>query len=581
MAFETPSIVLIRHPEYTANYRDWKKYRDVYTGGQDFIDNYLEKYSVREGDDAFAKRKAMSYNPAFAKEAVDEIKNSIFQRLPDITRDGGSETYTNAMMGQAGGVDLLGSSMDCFIGKKVLPELLPMGRVGIYVDMPYIPSVPTPTLADIQNKRPYIYIYKVEDICSWLYDEDENTNEYRSVFLRNYVYQYDEKTGLPLGYICQYRHFWINNGVVNVQYYDASGKETEIKVLNIPRIPFYVADIGGSLLAEVANYQIALLNMASSDVSFALNANVPMYTEQYEPRAESINFRKPAEDGTEAAAQTTAQDKARTGSTVGRRYPIGTERPGYIHPSSEPLKASMDKQEQMKRDIRELVNLSLANIDPKMASAESKSLDREGLESGLSYIGLELENAERKIAEFWAMYEKSKPATIFYPEVYKIRTQAEKDLEAKNIKDTLPNIPSKTYHKEAAKKIAWLTIGRDIDVKTFDKVENEIDAAKYMTSDPDTIKTDVEIGLVSLSTASEARGYQDGEVEKAKNDHAERLARIAEHQAPKGEPASNAGARGVQDKDASPTTSGSTEKKASLETTKDSVVKDKQRGKGK
>ena len=32
-------------------------------------------------------------------------------------------------------------------------------------------------------------------------------------------------------------------------------------------------------------------------------------------------------------------------------------------------------------------------------------MDNQGLEAGLSYIGLVLESAERRIAEFWAAYE--------------------------------------------------------------------------------------------------------------------------------------------------------------------------------
>ena len=33
-------------------------------------------------------------------------------------------------------------------------------------------------------------------------------------------------------------------------------------------------------------------------------------------------------------------------------------------------------------------------------------MDNQGLEAGLSYIGLVLEAAERQIAEFWAAYEE-------------------------------------------------------------------------------------------------------------------------------------------------------------------------------
>ena len=51
------------------------------------------------------------------------------------------------------------------------------------------------------------------------------------------------------------------------------------------RIPFILLDIGESLMKDVANHQIALLNLGSSDVSYALKANYPFYTEQQDLRA--------------------------------------------------------------------------------------------------------------------------------------------------------------------------------------------------------------------------------------------------------------------------------------------------------
>ncbi len=58
----------------------------------------------------------------------------------------------------------------------------------------------------------------------------------------------------------------------------------------------------------------------------------------------------------------------------------------------------MSKQQQLKQDIRDLVNLNLSNIKPKLQSAESKQIDEHGLEAGLSALGLVLEHAERKAA---------------------------------------------------------------------------------------------------------------------------------------------------------------------------------------
>lgn len=573
------TVDTIRHPYYTTSADDWYKWRLTYEGGSEFIDKYLKKFSVRESDTQFATRKSITYNPAFARAALDEIKNSIFQRLVDIRREGGSETYNNAIKGADSGIDLLGSSMNAFIGRKLLPELLSMSRVGVYVDMPEISGI---TIADAKDKRPYLYFYKTEDICSWTYDEDENNNEFSSILLRDYFFEYDDETGLPVGYSDRYRRIWKAEGKVLVQYYDTNGKiDEQITVLDIPRIPFVLLEISNSLLQDVADYQIALLNLASSDISYSLQSNFPFYVEQFDPRADVQFIRKVGQDtpGTASDAGTGKVQEVKVGAGQGRRYPVGMERPGYIHPSSEPLEASMKKQEQLKQEIRQLVNLSVTNLVPqKMASAESKGYDQQSLESGLSYIGLELEHMERKVASFWDMYEKKGAATVNYPENYSLKSEADKIIETKALIEVLDIVPSKTYQKAVCREIANLVVGRKVTTEELEKIMKEVNSSKGMTADLEIIAKHVEIGIVDLETASEISGYPKGTVEKAAEDHAKRLARIAESQAAKNEMV-NGGARGVSDADDNPTASGSKEKAASRDTTQDDKVTDKTRGK--
>ncbi len=582
------TVDTIQHPGYKARYQNWQKWRDVYEGGQRFIDVYLYKYSNREGGDYFQRRKEVTYNPAFAKEAIDEVKNSIFQRLVDISRKGGSKSYQASVDGISGGVDLLGASMNSFIGRRLLPELLTMSRVGVYVDMPAVDGL---TLVEAQGKQPYLYMYRTEDIRSWSYAGSDQMNEFSNLLLQDYYDTYDDVTGLPTGTDSRYRRLWLQDGFVNVQFYnkigekiDAGNNRSDEAPIRLPitRIPFVLVEISDSLLADVANYQIALMNLASSDMAYALQSNFPFYTEQFEPRAASEFMRKPstAQGGEATDGEAAKTQEVRVGNTQGRRYPKGMERPGFIHPSSEPLTASMAKQEQMKAEIRQLVNLAVGNLQPTKASAESKSMDNQGLESGLSYIGLELENMERKIAEYWAMYEKSKVPTINYPTNYSLKSDAERSAETEKLTALLPVIPSITLQKAICKRIAELTVGRQITNDELLKIRSEIDNAKAMTADPVVIASDVEIGVLDLELASEIRGYPKGTVEKATKDHTDRLARIAESQSKNNGQVNGGAARGVPALDGNPAGTGSQEKKQSTDTTQDPVVKNKQRGKG-
>lgn len=576
-------IYQITHPDFDTRVSDWDKWRTTYEGGRQFVERYLKKLSIREDTDDFNDRREMTPCAAFAKIAVNEVKDSIYERMADISREGGAASYQSAIAGLEGGVDFKGSSMNYFMGCKILPELLTMAKVGIFVDMPPLRGE---SLADNHGLRPYIYMYKAEQIRCWIVDERPDENEFAAVLLEENVFKYHEETGFPCGYEKRFRYLFKDEyGQVWAGFYNENGglvDQTGVPMesfipLDIDKIPFVLVEISESLMTDIADYQIALTNLGSSDIVYALKANYPFYTEQYEPRANSQHLRKPGETGEATDANTGKEQEIRTGHSRGRRYPKGMERPGFIHPSSEPLKASMEKQEQLKSDIRLLIKLTISNLKgPKMASAESKQEDSRSLESGLSYIGLALEMAERKIAYYWAMYlGTGEPATISYPEDYSLRSEEDRQNEVELLENLLAKIPSRTLQQSLAIRIAKIVLGPKVSRESFQKIENEIKAAKAIICDPDMILRDVEAGLVSLDTASELRGYPEGEAEHAKEDHAERLARIADAQQAK----ENPGARGIKDAEGDPK-SGQKEKAASRDTTQDDVVTDKTRGKG-
>ncbi|HPT70823.1 MAG TPA: hypothetical protein PLE74_00915 [Candidatus Cloacimonadota bacterium] len=549
-------LIDIRHPEYKAMYDKWKKWRYTYAGGDDFIDQYLKYYSTRETNNDFLVRKAITYVPAFAKTAIEDVRKAIFSRANDIRRTNGSESYQKAIAGLIGGVDEHGSSMNGYIGENVLTELLPMARVGIYVDMHKNIG---PTMATLGDKHPYIYTFPTEDILSWQYGED---NKLSVLLLRCHGNDVDEQWGLPDEIEITYRYLVRTPAGVSITEYDEAGNEISGFDLKIKEIPFIILETKQALMADIANYQIALLNIASSDINYITKSNFPFYTEQYDPKSDMMEYIRKAQTASTAAVSTgglggntapvegTTQEadqaKAKeivTGAAQGRKYPVGSERPGFIHPSPEPLKVSMEKQDAMKKEIRELISLNLNNIRPRMASAESKELDNEGLVSGLAYLGVMLESTERRIAELWHMYEnKPNDVTVAYPRQFTLQTEAERSDEAMKKAKVMITVPSKIYQKAIAKDIAQLTLGHKASPTTMDEIFEEIDSAEVMNTDPEFIMKAAEAGLVSNATASETIGFPKGEAAKASQDHAERLARI---QAAQGDPNSQGGKKAM------------------------------------
>ena len=378
-----PHIKQSVHPEYGEKAEDWEDWRLTYEGGEDFIDEFLVRFSNREDTTQFAARKKIAYLPAFAKEGVNDVRNAIFQRTSDVTREGGSDSYEKAVKGEEGGIDLRGSTMGGFMGRKVLPELLVLGKVGIFVDMP---SLNGETLSDNQGKRPYIYHYITENILNWSMSRRNNgtTVEFDALLLRDWRFEQDEETGLAGKRIAEFRLLQLIDGKVHVRFFRDSVPENKQQnkiniadtedldravTLDINRIPFVLLELTDSLMKDITRYQASLMNLASSDMFQLIHANFPFLTMQEDSRASSpyIGGEKGVEnDGTEEfdahendvtnnetvgieRRTGLAKDETVSGPTQGRTYGKNMDRPGFINPSSETVQASMEKQNIIQR----------------------------------------------------------------------------------------------------------------------------------------------------------------------------------------------------------------------------------------
>jgi hypothetical protein len=524
-------INAITHPDYISLNPYWMKWRICYVGGEEFKRIFLKPFSSKEDANNFLTRRTMTYVPAFAKTGINEIRNSIYQRLTDINRVTTSKTYNEAVVGKSGGVDRRGSSMEYFLGTQVLTELLVMGKVAIYVDNPNVQAV---NYAESVKVKPYMYVYKAEQIRSWVLDDH---GDLLSVLLEDVNYDSDKSFQLPIATTKAYRFYWISDddGLVHCQIYDDNGlqKGPEI-ILNVKKIPLHILNISSSMMNEISDYQIALMNMASSDVQFSRLALHPMYIEFYEPMSELMSGGMQGDVGPDGITPVlnNGSEVRISGNLNGRKIPNDIKPPTWIAPDTLALTASMDKQKQMKEEIRTLLYLSLGNLQATRQSADSKAADVSQEENGLSYIGFELSLAENKICEFWHAYENNtQPFSINYPQTYDIKTTSERVTEATGYLPIMKAVPSTTGKKEIAKLIAKALLNGRAPYEKLQKIYDEIDA-NALVVDPETLVMDVETKLVSHKYASELRGYPDGESKKAADEATELAKQIMEAQMP-------------------------------------------------
>lgn len=526
------------HPDYVSSISDWEKYRYTMKGGRDYIDKYLYQYSKREDSTDFSDRKKYTYAPNYVKTSLIDIRNSLLQRMMFITRSGGDLSYTDAIEGKNGGVDLKGNTIDSFIGIDILTEMLIMKRSGVFIDK-------SSNISDVRNEtdRPYLYMYKAEDIKSWRKDKN---GQLIKLLLVNNDYNLDDY-GLVTGYTRYQSLYSLEGDIVTRRDFEMDGK-TELGILqeiNLDTIPFHMFEISDSLLKDVVDYQIALLNMESSDINYCIKSNFPFYTEQYNPFSDIDMVQHPDTDSNSTDSGTQPSNKIDFGSQSGRRYPQNLERPGFIHPSPEPLEAGMKKEQDIIHAIKYHMTLNLSNLEQRFASADSKKQDLSAQENGLVVIGAILEHGENRIAEIWAKYQDTESAFIKYPEKYNLRTEEDVRSEVDSKIGWANKVPSKTYQRAIFKDVASLSIGNKVTDTELKTIHKEIDNAEVLITDYEILSSDLENGLVGNDTASQARGYPEGEVEKAKKDHAERIERI--QQAQSSGKMENATQRGVND----------------------------------
>jgi hypothetical protein len=552
MARKLPGLLTTRHPNYLLDSNEWLFWRDTFEGGENYRNRHLVQFSKRETPEEFQLRKAMTPIPTFAKSAVLDLRNSIYQRLADVTRIGGSKAYQECVLGLNGGVDGDGTTMTAFMGKDVLTELLIMGKCGIYVDGPKVNDGLVDVLA-AKPGPPRVLYYPIEDILSFNRTFQGDEGQFTAVLLREYVHSYNTVVPgieLPDGPAStRYRLVWKDeSNNVWVKLYNHKGEEGETILTGLTEIPFVIADIGDSLLKDTASYQKALLNLVSSDVDYAIRSNTTFLTVQEDLHVAGGHLKQ---QGTAAGGSAPSTGKEETlGSGKGRYYGKDMDRPDFISPSTDPLLASMKLQERLEDNIRSLINLAVSNKQgTRTESAEAKKLSSEGLDAGLSFIGMILQQAEQRVARFWGMTENTaKPnvATVGYPKRYILKTDEERAALAESLLDLAKKVPGKSMKREISKMIVISLLSGKEPKETIDRILSEIDTSDFTTSDPETIFESHKLGLVDDKTASEALGFNENLVEQARKDREARAVAILRAQTSQRE------GRGVPELEANP-----------------------------
>ena len=169
----TPDDINLEHPEFTVRRMMWRRYRDLYTGGEQFRANAGE-YLVRrqkEPGDVYGERLFRCFYENYIGSIVDWYTATLFRREPVLTFDGNDGRAKQFFAEFCDDCDLKGTSV-AEVFKKLFVETLICGKSYLLVDFPR-QGQPAGNRAEEDQRgasRAYLVSYSADELINWSHD---------------------------------------------------------------------------------------------------------------------------------------------------------------------------------------------------------------------------------------------------------------------------------------------------------------------------------------------------------------------------------------------------------------------------
>jgi hypothetical protein len=161
------------HPEYLALKHVWRRYRDLYIGGER-LKLHAQEYLLprqREPGDVYTERLSRVFYENYIGSIVDWYSATLFRREPVIAFSEAS-TFFSAFLDE---VDLKGTGLSDFFRAQFVESLI-TGSSYVLVDFPRTAEkAGTRAEEDASGaSRAYLVAYSAEDVINWNLDEQGN-----------------------------------------------------------------------------------------------------------------------------------------------------------------------------------------------------------------------------------------------------------------------------------------------------------------------------------------------------------------------------------------------------------------------
>jgi hypothetical protein len=163
------------HPDYVASRAMWRKYRDLYAGGEQIRQNAAE-YLVRrnkEPNDVFEERLSRVFYENYAGSIVDWYAATLMRREPVMLFEGNHDAgkrYFNLLVEDC---DLKGTNLCEFYRQQFIRALV-WGRSYIAVEFPKVAETPKSRAEEdaMGRSRAYLVDYSPDEVINWSRDAE-------------------------------------------------------------------------------------------------------------------------------------------------------------------------------------------------------------------------------------------------------------------------------------------------------------------------------------------------------------------------------------------------------------------------
>ena len=162
------------HPEYAALKHVWPKYRDLYSGGEQFVSN-ADRYLVarqKEPADVYSERLSRAFYENYIGSIIDWYGATLFRREPLLGYEGPDEAARRFFNTFAEDCDLRGSTLSDFFRRQLI-EAMVCGKSYVAIEFPKPAGQVTNRAEEeaLGASRAYLCEYGGDAVINWQRDE--------------------------------------------------------------------------------------------------------------------------------------------------------------------------------------------------------------------------------------------------------------------------------------------------------------------------------------------------------------------------------------------------------------------------